>query len=185
MSLSELRELVMDREAWHAVIHGVVKSQTRLSDWTELNWTASWHVWGFPGGSVVKNLLSMQELQENLVPAGSGRSPRWGHVNPLHYSFLENPMEREAWPAMSLVLQRVRHDWSDLAHTMHKWHLVIFLRASLVAQNVKNLPAKSRPGLHRWVETIPWRKSWLSTPVFLPGESPWTEEPGKLQFMGL
>ena len=38
MSLSELRELVMDREAWCAVIHGVSKSQTRLSDWTELNW---------------------------------------------------------------------------------------------------------------------------------------------------
>ena len=32
MSLSELRELVMDREAWHAAIHGVVKSQTRLSN---------------------------------------------------------------------------------------------------------------------------------------------------------
>ena len=32
MSLSELRELVMDREAWHAVIHGVTKSRTRLSD---------------------------------------------------------------------------------------------------------------------------------------------------------
>ena len=37
MSLSELREMVMDREAWHAVIHGVTKSRTRLSDWTELN----------------------------------------------------------------------------------------------------------------------------------------------------
>ena len=37
MSLSELRELVMDREAWRAAIHGVVKSRTRLSDWTELN----------------------------------------------------------------------------------------------------------------------------------------------------
>ena len=39
VSLSELQELVMDREAWHAVIHGVVKSRTWLSDWTELNWT--------------------------------------------------------------------------------------------------------------------------------------------------
>ena len=38
VSLSELRELVMDREAWRATIHGVTKSQTRLRDWTELNW---------------------------------------------------------------------------------------------------------------------------------------------------
>ena len=39
VSLSELRELVMDREAWRTAIHGVAKSQTWLSNWTELNWT--------------------------------------------------------------------------------------------------------------------------------------------------
>ena len=42
MRLSELRELVMDREAWGAVVHGVTKSQTRLSDWTELNCVVLW-----------------------------------------------------------------------------------------------------------------------------------------------
>ena len=39
MSLGELWELVIDREAWHAVIHGVAKSRTRLRHWTELNWS--------------------------------------------------------------------------------------------------------------------------------------------------
>ena len=44
MSLSKLRELVMDREAWCAAVHGVTKSWTQLSDWTELNWQR-----GIPG----------------------------------------------------------------------------------------------------------------------------------------
>ena len=38
MGLGGLREMVMDREAWHAMVHGVAKSRTRLTDWTELNW---------------------------------------------------------------------------------------------------------------------------------------------------
>ena len=43
MSLGELQVLVMDREAWRAAIHGVAKSQTQLSDWTELNWCQAYN----------------------------------------------------------------------------------------------------------------------------------------------
>ena len=49
VSLSELRELVMDREAWRAEIHGVAKSRTRLSDWSDLIWS---------GSSLLRGLLS-------------------------------------------------------------------------------------------------------------------------------
>ena len=47
MSMSKLRELVMDREAWHDVVHGVIKIQTQLSNWNEQNWdsvTTSWAI---------------------------------------------------------------------------------------------------------------------------------------------
>ena len=42
VSLSELQEMVMDREAWRAVIHGVAKSRTQLSDWSDLIWMTTW-----------------------------------------------------------------------------------------------------------------------------------------------
>ena len=63
-------------------------------------------------------------------------------------------------------------------------HSSRMVMAFLVAQSVKNPPAK----WETWVRSLggedPWKRAWPSTPVFLPGESLWTEEPGRLQFMG-
>ena len=53
-----------------------------------------------------------------------------------------------------------------------------------MAQMVNNLPGMRKTGLDLWVEKIPWMRAWQPTPVFLPAESPWTEETGGLQPMG-
>ena len=87
MSLSKLRELVMDREAWRAAVHGVTKSQTWLSDWTERMYS-----------------LVYSDVKESACNVGdpgsipeSGRSPGVWRGIPLQHSSLENPMDGGSW----------------------------------------------------------------------------------------
>ena len=138
MSFSKLWELVMDRQTWHSAIHGVAKSQTWLSDWTELNWiptnkvtaTRQWlryactktgfilslllsllsliSMWDFPHSSVGKESACNAE-DPGAVP-GSGRFPEEGNGNPLQDSCLENLMDREACQATVHGLQESGHN---------------------------------------------------------------------------
>ena len=98
----------------------------------------------------------------------------------------------------SMGLKKVRHDSNSTTTALKILQLLMYLKvylkppvdvppggASLVAQSVKNLPAVQETRGQLLFGKTPGRRKWQSTPVFWPGESPWKEEPGGLQSMGL
>ena len=111
VSLGELWELVMDRVAWRAAIHGVAKSRTRLSDWTELNVLCGLPRWHSYRESACQCRRCRRHGFHPWI-LGSGKSSGVGNDNPLQYSCLENPMDRRVWQATVLGWQRVGHDWA-------------------------------------------------------------------------
>ena len=74
---------------------------------------------GFPGGSVVK-CLNAKARDAGSVP-GSGRSPGGGYGHPLHYSHLENPMDRGTWQAMAHSVAKSRTRLKLLSMHTHKY----------------------------------------------------------------
>ena len=129
MGLGGLSMLVMDREAWRAVVHGVAKSLTWLSDWTEL----SLFLWmvktlrDFPNSSVVKNPPAVQEMQktrvQSLVWEDTLEEGIANHSSILAWKIL---WTEEPGRLQSKGLQRVRHDcccccWVTLVMSDFVW----------------------------------------------------------------
>ena len=83
MNLSKVWELVMDREAWHAAVHGVTKSRTRMSDWTELKHGLPRWLSGKEPTCQCRRPGDAASIPE------SGRFPGEGNGNPLRYSCRE------------------------------------------------------------------------------------------------
>ena len=123
MGLCWLREL-MDREAWRAAIHGVTKSRTLLSDWSDL---------------LFKQSRNNYYIYFIIVS--------WDPEKPSCY----HPIQ------VALVVKKKKKKKNTCKYRRFKRH-----------------------GFDLWVKKIPSRRAWQPTPMFLPGESPWTEEPDRL-----
>ena len=121
MGLVGLRELVLDREAWLAVVHGVTRSRTRLSDWTEL--IRKWHylfIYSFYDSSSnskklktlfhvqlychLKNVKWMNELADEIITINELRKGRWSSV----YDTILFSEIFSQWLAMSVVISFTR-----------------------------------------------------------------------------
>ena len=110
VSLRELRELVMDREAWHAEIHGVAKSRTRLSNRTELNWIER----QLPVGTAVNNPpANAEDVWDMGSIPGSGRSSGGGNGTLIQYSCRIILWTEELSELQPIESQIDKRDWAN------------------------------------------------------------------------
>ena len=120
MSLSGLQELVMDREAWHAGIHGVAKSRTRLSNWTELNWIFFWKLINIWNEIVFHGInFHFQVRKHNLMEAYGWLYSWWTELGgEIMFIFLVPHY---------LYLRVVRRDTKEMGYGLQMTQTVLYL----------------------------------------------------------
>ena len=155
----------MDREAWHAEIHGVTKSRTQVSDWTELNWFLPSKSHGqkslvgcSPWGLEESDATEWLHFHFSLPCIGEGNG------NSLQCSCLEYPRDEGAWWAAIYGSHRVRHDWSELAPAAAMYHEIVHFPSPLKKQQQQqqlDSGGYDKWGYkNEWVWTYKLRSEW-------------------------
>ena len=145
-----------------ATVHGIAKSG---HDWaTSLPFNSHWELCDKP--------LSLGGNWSKFIN-------RTLHYFPIHNKITPSVFQKTHYKVVSTIFAFLLSLCEF--HPPSKLYLMGFPGGS---DSKKNLPAMQRPGFDPWIGKAPWRRAWQPTSVFLPGESPWTEEPGRLQSMG-